>query len=342
MLLAVPTPLALMGLLRKGESSRKRYATPAHPIDVRVDKFRIRDPLRKPDKVDAAWTNDDGAGKSQSLKSSSIKYSLGNLAKIQARSDSCPICKLVYQSTIDDPDVKVEEEDKMSTMCYADWEVDGREVLLDVCGRIMTHHNLTRRIHLSWSSDKLQDAYLVYVTPTRSVRPNSDAPRSWEREHLFLGRPLEALGKSQALINSWLEACDERHGERCCVSHDGKFGELIEKSYSGFIDVLGMCLVPLPRGEKYVALSYVWGRKKRFRTLLQNMLLHRAHGALGAFLEDLPQAITDAIDVVRRLKRQYLWVSIGQATCNVKNQCADLRVRWTVYALFKTVSAAGN
>ena len=62
------------------------------------------------------------------------------------------------------------------------------EEKLETLARIKEHRNLTRRVHLSWTpGERLQDAYLVYVTPTRYVRPNSDAPRSWGREHLFLG-----------------------------------------------------------------------------------------------------------------------------------------------------------
>ncbi|KAF2097560.1 HET-domain-containing protein [Rhizodiscina lignyota] len=247
-------------------------------------------------------------------------YRLGTLGDIKSRRRGCPICGLIYQSTLDlrrtieHPDgmkrlIQGPIESDLPAICHANWEVDGREVTLDQCGRIMDHRNLTRRIHLRWSpGDMLTESYLVFVTPTRYTRPNSDAPRSWGRESLFLGRPLEALGKNQALINSWLEACNEQHGERCCIGYDHRFYDLIEKSYFGVIDVRDMCLVPLPRGEKYVALSYVWGKEKRFRTLLQNVLLHRAHGGLEANEKDLPKAITDAIDVVRRLGIRYLWV----------------------------------
>lgn len=245
------------------------------------------------------------------LKTSSNKYCLGTLQEIRKRTH-CPICTLVWRSTTtsEDPQLDISESEFESIRCYANWEVDGREVILDRFDRIVSHRNLTRRIHLHWDTAAIQDSYLVYVTPSsyRHARPNSDAHRSWGREHLFLGRELEAMGKNQALINSWLESCDQQHGERCAVEHSSRFYELTDKSYFGVIDVQDMRLTSLPSFEKYIALSYVWGKNRRFRTLLKNVLRHRDHGGLETHLEDLPLTIKDAMEVCRKLGIRYLWV----------------------------------
>lgn len=274
-------------------------------LDVRVDKFCIHGPLVKQNR----WP---GKSKAHSqLKTSSNKLCLGTLQEIKDRTH-CPICSLVWRSTTttEEPHLDIPDSDFKSVRCYANWEVDGREVMLDICGRISAHRNLTRRIHLQWDTNKIQDSYLVYVTPSsyRHVRPNSDAHRSWGKEHLFLGRELEAMGKNQALINSWLESCDQQHGERCAIGHSRRFVELIGKSYFGVIDVQDMRLTSLPLGAKFIALSYVWGLNRRFRTLLDNVLLHRNHGGLETHMEDLPLTIKDAMEVCRKVGIRYLWV----------------------------------
>ncbi|KAK6074289.1 hypothetical protein SCUP234_08339 [Seiridium cupressi] len=61
--------------------------------------------------------------------------------------------------------------------------------------------------------------------------------------------------------------------------------------------------------EPYVALSYVWGTKQNvYRTLLENVMIHRMHGGLEKELKSLPKVILDTIDLVRRLGYKYLWV----------------------------------
>ena len=73
------------------------------------------------------------------------------------------------------------------------------------------------------------------------------------------------------------------------------------------------------RAADFVALSYVWGPpipKAPYITTLENILIHRNPDGLARCLDLLPQAVRDAIDLVRRLGFRYLWVD---ALCIVQN-----------------------
>ena len=61
--------------------------------------------------------------------------------------------------------------------------------------------------------------------------------------------------------------------------------------------------------EPYVTLSYVWGTStKPYTTQLSNIMLHRKHGGLEKVIRDLPQALQDAIQLVRDLGIRYIWI----------------------------------
>lgn len=63
------------------------------------------------------------------------------------------------------------------------------------------------------------------------------------------------------------------------------------------IDVHTKMVIPATGGEKYVALSYVWGRSARQTPRLFESLP-----------ETLPQTIADVISVVQNLGMQYVWI----------------------------------
>jgi len=94
-----------------------------------------------------------------------------------------------------------------------------------------------------------------------------------------------------------------------CEIHPGpQFEEMIAKSYFGVIDVYEMRLTSLPLGEKYVALSYVWGEGDRYKTMLSNVENHKQHGGLEKVALKFPRVISDSIRLVRSLGERYLWV----------------------------------
>lgn len=137
------------------------------------------------------------------------------------------------------------------------------------------------------------------------------------------------------------------------VKRDSKFGRMISQSYFGVIDVRNLQLTSLPyethhstifeapddpsesgyssphvveQGSRvqtinhapYVALSHVWGKARPSTTTLENVMRHRNHGGLETLLADLPEphVFRDAIDIVRGLGIQYIWID---SLCIVQN-----------------------
>ena len=278
-----------------------------------------------------------------SLKSRSMRKSIGTFAEIQNRSENCPFCFLVIQSILPVDTIQTNG----SAQCYINWELDGRAFSQDKDGPL---NGRTRRIHLVWDDERLKDSYLVFVAPERYLRPNSDARPAWGNEALFLGRTIDTEMGNQALIKSWLDLCRKTHQGPCrddtTMESSSEFGDVISQSYFGVIDVLDMQLTSLPfktemaysdmvvphqhdseydsgpipqvkeskpfirrtTHEPYVALSYVWGEGKAYTTKLSNIMLHRNHGGLEKNLEELPRVFHDAFNLVRCLGVRYIWI----------------------------------
>ena len=276
------------------------------------------------------------------LRSKSSKKYLGTLSSILGESSKCPLCYLIIKS-ITSPDRATQAYlSYPEASCYVNWEIDGREAVRGDASRVKGR---TRRLHLSWTVPDLADSYLVFVAPERYIRPNSDALSVWRDEALFLGRNIDTKGGSRALIKSWLDLCCKSHHGPCTddrvVWRHSEFGHMISQSYFGVIDVHNMRLTALPyhtcselsreevdkrfqllsrdipedallliTHEPYVALSHVWGEQRSCMTTLNNIMLHRNHGGLERTLAALPtpHAFRDAIEVVRGLGIQYLWI----------------------------------
>jgi hypothetical protein len=76
------------------------------------------------------------------------------------------------------------------------------------------------------------------------------------------------------------------------------------------IDVIHGCVVDLPLGSKYLALSYVWGADSgnELKCTVANRKLLEQPGSLGDVSSTLPRTISDAILVCAKLNYQFLWV----------------------------------
>jgi hypothetical protein len=117
-------------------------------------------------------------------------------------------------------------------------------------------------------------------------------------------------------IEKWIECCDLHHGAHC------KPVESPTDTRPRFlIDVFAACVVPLETAKselQYVALSYVWGPVKTFKTTRNNLQTLQAAGALKEpeIESHIPRTIKDAIELVKKLRMHYLWVD---ALCIVQD-----------------------
>lgn len=247
--------------------------------------------------------------------SPSTTFRLGTLSDIRWRSLKCSFCALVKkglpQDVLDElEDVKGNEvHAPLDAVLTATWEIDGRARpgTQDMVSR-------TRRLHLRWSDEALDEAYVVFAPSGRYTRPFSDAPSVYPNDALFLGREINSTGKNRALMKSWLDLCLQKHGDLCSnvAEPSERFRQMLQSSYFGVIDVFTLQLTDLPQTREgsapYAALSYVWGKEERYTTMLENVMKHRTPGGLEIIVHRLPQAIQDAITLVPTLGLRYLWV----------------------------------
>jgi Heterokaryon incompatibility protein (HET) len=95
------------------------------------------------------------------------------------------------------------------------------------------------------------------------------------------------------LIKEWLSFCQDHHRQRCALKESTPVPGL------KFIDCFTRQIVMATEGMEYLALSYVWGPG----------LTSGDDSLSGPFLPDnIPQTISDALVVTRKLQYRYLWI----------------------------------
>jgi len=141
---------------------------------------------------------------------------------------------------------------------------------------------------------------------------------------LNLGREIDPRSYDNWVL-SGLSACLHQHGSRCRVGTGGISERLPppptpQGPLRGLrlIDVSANNVVDAPEACEYIALSYVWGHTNSLLLLKNTRDDLYAPGGLARF--NIPQTIADAIEVVRQLGQQYLWVD---ALCIQQDDAAD-------------------
>ncbi|KAH7317254.1 hypothetical protein BKA65DRAFT_363504, partial [Rhexocercosporidium sp. MPI-PUGE-AT-0058] len=120
-------------------------------------------------------------------------------------------------------------------------------------------------------------------------------------------------------VHRWISTCEKEHGGRGNLQcSPAMFNPAVLPRNSmrqldfRLIDVEAMCIVYVPRQCRYIALSYVWGRRNQSRLVLtsdnEEDLLEPGTLALSETQASIPRTILDAMSVVRKLGESYLWV----------------------------------
>ncbi|CAF9929904.1 hypothetical protein IMSHALPRED_008034 [Imshaugia aleurites] len=112
-------------------------------------------------------------------------------------------------------------------------------------------------------------------------------------------------------ISEWIKSCDTTHGKCHCQIFNP--GESFPNRDMYLISVSRNCLVKANSGNRYVALSYVWGAESRqFRTLRANVTSLRSEGSLSntEVQDHLPDTIKRAMHFTSLLGLDLLWVDL--------------------------------
>lgn len=139
----------------------------------------------------------------------------------------------------------------------------------------------------------------------------------------FHGRIVDPVRANIQLAREWLDECEHGHGDLC-----GKTAHLDDMDYTSkaprklrVIDVNSMSLVLLPREAKYIALSYCWAQSTRsYTTTTLNIADLQMRSSLSGVWDLLPGTIQDAIDFVREISQEFLWVD---ALCIIQDDDKD-------------------
>lgn len=107
-------------------------------------------------------------------------------------------------------------------------------------------------------------------------------------------------------VHTWMQNCTSSHGPNC-KSDEFHFADNLNLSLL-LIDVKDMRLIECDWAEQYIALSYVWGLPQSLRSTKANIHHLQKNGAVQEMWEELPQAITDAIELTKAMGETYLWV----------------------------------
>ncbi|OAA78919.1 Heterokaryon incompatibility [Akanthomyces lecanii RCEF 1005] len=184
------------------------------------------------------------------------------------------------------------------------------------------------------------DAEAVRIDDARQALIPSKAPAVLYEDKLEDLRdrlmPERCLGPwiKFASIRQWLDHCDAQHAAHCHLSEQSR--GIFAHHPKWLVDVERRCLVEARPGQRYLALSYVWGPHAAFQTLKSNVAALQHVGALVpsplveiasrepgattrpqvAGIDKMARTVADVIEFADRLDEPYLWVD---ALCIVQD-----------------------
>ncbi|KFY27548.1 hypothetical protein V493_03429 [Pseudogymnoascus sp. VKM F-4281 (FW-2241)] len=128
--------------------------------------------------------------------------------------------------------------------------------------------------------------------------------------------PGRTVGTSvdMAVLRGWLSNCESRHGGKCEGTRAAVPSGIIDSQL--LIDVNKGCLVQAGANDRYIALSYVWGKVNMLQTMTTNLVRLQQNGALADLSDQIPTAIKNAMQLVSNFGEKYLWVD---ALCIVQD-----------------------
>ncbi|KAF2847963.1 HET-domain-containing protein [Plenodomus tracheiphilus IPT5] len=267
-----------------------------------LDFEKHRRTVRNNKRPYSAVSGEDSLG-SEGLEFGPKEFRLGALCDIKMKHGSCVFCSLIIKSLKDVLDAYLREGSGRTEKAFYEqdaavsvsWQIDGRILSRDPDNTINGSRPCTRRLRLRWSRSDWPDSFVVLMEMKNTT------------QSLFLARSTTTLRIDAALIGRWLRFCDESHQDKYSPISPNV---LESKPFLGVIDVKDMCLTKLPKGARYVALSYTWGKEGpwQFKTKRENVKSLMASGGLNEWRDTMPRTIRDSIQLVINLGERYLWV----------------------------------
>ncbi|KAF2442150.1 HET-domain-containing protein [Karstenula rhodostoma CBS 690.94] len=243
---------------------------------------------------------------------------LGPLETILNKSKDCGCCKVIVDSLLaQQPWQKV---DVNMILAFLRAEGNGTDVWLYSYPFIEEDNTSpTLRVAVSTSHGK-QTSRLPWREHVGDLQLMRTSAKQLELAVLGHGKEMQQTA-DVGIARNWLDDCLRDHGSLCSQpgsgpDSDSSFGR---PSLLRVIDVSSRCLVNLPNGTQYVALSYCWPRKPGLTNTRASNIDFREKGSIS-MSKGLSETINDACNFVRGMSERYLWVD---ALCIVQDDGAD-------------------
>ena len=108
-------------------------------------------------------------------------------------------------------------------------------------------------------------------------------------------------------ISEWIKSCDTTHSKCHCRNLNTGPQLLAQDTY--LISLVDKCLIKADGGEKYIALSYVWGTEHmQIKASKTNLQFLRQKGSLQKLYDLLPGTVQRAMQFASLLGIDFLWV----------------------------------
>jgi hypothetical protein len=115
----------------------------------------------------------------------------------------------------------------------------------------------------------------------------------------------QTFGRTVILNPEWIDSSTMKRWKKDCINLHGtscrghsRIERLPHAAPSFLIDVWKSRLVPAQDGDRYIALSYVWGREEFLKTTRDNVERFQTNGAFSASDLRIPKPIRDAMLLV--------------------------------------------
>ncbi|KAF2464175.1 HET-domain-containing protein [Lindgomyces ingoldianus] len=236
-------------------------------------------------------------------------YSLGTLEQISARIKGCHLCRLTFAAFRNGPLRNINSLSDLSQIAiFGTW--------INALGPSREQRLKSSALSiLVWpESPRIpQAAYKLVIRAVSRLLP--------DQPHFGRLSSVKSDFLDFELIRRWLQHCEKNH-----ATCHGNNNDLLVKPTETFIviDVKQECIVHAPDNCRYIALSYVWGDTiqltlsgEKFKEFSQKHSLRNVQ---------LPQTVSDAIELVEKLGERYLWVDalcIVQDSDVIRRQCIE-------------------
>jgi hypothetical protein len=225
------------------------------------------------------WKSTSALNK-RALKGSEKFRSLGKTGSIEFWND-CPLCLCLFALT---PNPSSPTQD---VLILPDWTMNRvageTDTVTDMEGWRQFPKCLL--VTLSDGSSNLGFSTKVHRGDALCVIEEDDP------DYSLGGRLITSDHLSIKIIEDWLSSCSKLHSAKCRPTWTQELPDI------KLVDVSTREIVQPPEGPfDYLALSYVWGE------------VNQQSYQLGSKLATVPQTIEDAIYLVQKLGKRYLWV----------------------------------